>query len=292
MGKARLTYRREGERSLRYPESPADNEGREKSSLLSQVSTHIMQSWDTNMGCAHNIENSHLSSIKPKDRTRKHIKQSISRPSLADAIEDEEQGQEVGLVEMEDSEHVSQKSAIDEDYDDIRDEEHRMPPPDASGMPPPSRRIEIDWSSKMVGCQSNWLPETFHPPSFFTQKNNALSPSNNALSPSASYEMDESAAGTEGGSVGGSSLCQVFAQDQIGDGITVPVSSPQNAHQGLTQMPSWDRSMRSKSPLSICSDSSVQEIASITSKPNSTGDRSSQLKASPIARAKNYRMKE
>jgi len=288
--KARLSYRRDDEASL-HPASPAYDNGRQRSSIFSQVATNIMGSWDTNMGCATSIENSILSSISPTDIRRKYIKQKVPRPSLADAIEDEEQGQEVGLVEMEDSDHVSQKATIDE-YDDIRDEEHRMPPPNTTGMPPPSRRIEIDWPSKMVGCQSNWLPETFNPPSFFAQKNSAISPSNNALSPSASYEMDESAAGTEGGSVGGSSLCQVFAQDQIGDGNTLPVSSPSVAHQGLTQMPSWERSVRSKSPLSICSDSSVQEIATITSKGNSTGDMPSHLKASPIARAKNYGKKE
>jgi len=160
-----------------------------------------------------------------------------------------------------------------------------MPPPDATGMPPPSRRIEIDWSSRMVGCQSNWLPESFNPPSFFVQKNNPLSPS-------ASYEMDESAAGTEGGSVGGTSLCQVFAQDQIADGSTVPISSAPGVNQELTQIPSWERGVRSKSPSTIYSDSSVQDTIAATSKGSSTGDKPPHIMAPLTSPAKNYEMKE
>jgi hypothetical protein len=88
--------------------------------------------------------------------------------SLADAMEDEE-GQEVELVDMMNFDDADDLVSVD---DDIRDDEHRVPPPetDKNSMPPPPRRIEIDWPSKMLGCQSNWLPETFNAPSFFGKK--------------------------------------------------------------------------------------------------------------------------
>lgn len=184
-------------------------------------------------------------------------------PSLADAMEDEE-GQEVELMDMmeyedDDDDHhhpdeLVDVHDIDDDDDDIRDDEHRMPPPESNNMPPPPRRIEIDWPSKMVGCQSNWLPETFNTPAFFNQKVNPLSPS-------ASLEMDVSAVGTEGisctDSIGGASLCQVFSHDQLEDEAELadplsPMDQPELSH-----MPSWERSVRSKSPSTICSDPSI-----------------------------------
>ena len=123
-------------------------------------------------------------------------------------------------------------------------------------MPPPPRRIEIDWPSKMLGCQSNWLPETFHAPSFFSKTN--------PLSPSTSLDMDTSAAGIEGisvtGSIGGASLCQVFSHDEL-DGCVEP-DSPLNEEQGLSQVPSWERSVRSKSPSTVCSEPSVVATSS------------------------------
>mmetsp|Transcript_30278 Transcript_30278/g.50034 ORF Transcript_30278/g.50034 Transcript_30278/m.50034 type:complete len:215 (-) Transcript_30278:52-696(-) len=171
--------------------------------------------------------------------------------SLADEMEDEE-GQEVELMDMMDYDHPDELVDIEDEIDEIRDDEHRMPPPEANNMPPPPRRIEIDWPSKMAGCQSNWLPETFNPPSFFNQKANPLSPS-------ASLEMDESAVGTEGisctDSIGGGSLCQVFSHDQLAADEVAPLSPL--GQPELSQMPSWERSLRSKSPSTICSEPSI-----------------------------------
>jgi hypothetical protein len=178
--------------------------------------------------------------------------------SLADAmddVDDDEEGQEVQLVNdddvMMDFEHPDDLVPLDDD--EIREvNDHRMPPPDSDAMPPPPPRrvIEIDWPSRMLGCQM--FPETFDTPSFFGKKN---------LSPSASLEMDASAVGTEGfscaESVGGASLCQVFSHDQLEAGAAVgeakedvaPISPGGGLGQGvLTQVPSWERSVRSKSP--------------------------------------------
>jgi len=270
-----------------HPGSPETYQhGGQSVSLLSQVANHIMGSWDTSMACANSsIEGSLLSSTGSRHVKRSHKDHHHPmRSSLADAMEDEEQGQEVELVEMEECQRGPEKSTIEEEDDDIRDEEHRIPPPAATGMQSPSRRIEIDWSTKMTGCQSNWLPETFNPPSFFVQKDNPLSPS-------PSYEMDESAGGTEGGSVGGSSLCQVFVQDQIADGNNIPIFLA-GGNQVISQMPSWERSVRSKSPSTICSDSSVQDTKVTTSIGSSAGDRLFHTTGTLISQVKDYDMKE
>ena len=74
---------------------------------------------------------------------------------------------------------------------------------------------------------------------------------NNGISPVNSLEMDESAAGMEQGSVGGGSLCQVFDKDPNSLGGAEDVlPSPMNSRV-IAQIPSWERSMRSKSPLSF-----------------------------------------
>ena len=237
-----------------HHEADPYQDGEQPSSMLSQVANHILGSWDTSMVCTSNGAEEPMMMIPPVACTSS-IDQTPPPASLADAMEDEE-GQEIELVDMMDFEDPDPDELIAlEDDDDIRDDEHRMPPPDADNMPPPPRRIQIDWPSKMIGCQSNWLPETFNAPSFFSSKNN-----HNPLSPSASLDMDTSAVGTEGismtGSIGGASLCQVFSHDELEDDDEVAPMS-RVSQQSLSQMPSWDRSVRSKSPSTICSDPSI-----------------------------------
>lgn len=225
-------------------------DGEQQSSLFSQVTSHILGSWDTSMVCASGADETMLvghGQIPPEDASiYSHNPPPVS---LADAMEDEG-GQEVELVDMMDFDEVNDMASVD---DDIRDDERRMPPPDTDdNMPPPPRRIEIDWPSKMLGCQANWLPETFNPPSFFSKSN--------PLSPSASLDMDTSAIGIEGisinGSIGGASLCQVFSHDPLDD---ANLDSPTNEQQGLSHMPSWERSVRSKSPSTVCSEPSITD---------------------------------
>jgi hypothetical protein len=145
-----------------------------------------------------------------------------------------EEGQEVELVEM-----MSFDDPIIEEDDDIREDESKTMPP------PQDRRVEIDWPSRVGGCHT-WLPEA---PSFF-------SASDNPLSPSISMEMDQSAIYSCGGSIGGGSLCQVFANDPMLAGST---GTPQLDHKTLNQIPSWERSFRSRSPSqsTICSNMSA-----------------------------------
>lgn len=197
--------------------------------------------------------------------------------SLADAMDDDDEGQEVELAEMMDYEEDQMHSG---NADEVReDPEHNLMPPPGNMGPPPPRRIEIDWPSKMMGCQSNWFPETFNNnQGFFEKKNHLESPSpsldmdygppgffekKNLLSPSASLEMDGSAIHTEttegiscNESLGGASLVQVFSHDQENGGEE-ECKEPDSPAGGISQMSSWERSVRSKSPSTICSDHSV-----------------------------------
>lgn len=108
-------------------------------------------------------------------------------------------------------------------------------PHDETSMPSPSPRVQIDWSSRMGSCHS-WIPDTMN--TGWANSNNSLSESTHAgISSVNSLDMDTS--GNQG-SVGGASLCQIFEQDE-------------SIQRALREVPSWERSMRSKSPLSIAS---------------------------------------
>jgi hypothetical protein len=113
---------------------------------------------------------------------------------------------------------------------------------DESSMPPPEPRFQIDWPSR-VGCNSWIIPETIgDAASFFGTATRRGSIYSNGISSVNSLEMDGSTNEhlSCAGSVGGGSLCNVF--DPHAD---------ENMNRALTQVPSWERSMRSKSPLSI-----------------------------------------
>jgi hypothetical protein len=187
-----------------------DDDDDRNNSLLSQVASHIIGSWDTPIPCAAG-SNDDLT-IQPAPHTGM------------------DEGQEVELVEM-----MSFEDPIIEEEDDIREDE-------TPSMPPPqNRHVEIDWPSRVGSCHS-WLPEA---PSFFSAIND------NPLSPSASADMmDHSAVYSCAGSIGGASLCQVFAHDAIHDSP----GTPQLDHKTLNQIPSWERSFRSNS--TVCSDMS------------------------------------
>ena len=197
-----------------------DDDDDRNNSLLSQVASHIIGSWDTPIPCA----------VGSKDDL---AIQAVNHAGM-------DEGQEVELVEM-----MSFEDPIIEEEDDIReDETHSMPPPE-------NRYVEIDWPSRVGGCHS-WLPEAS---SFFSGIHD------NPLSPSASADMDHSAVYSCAGSIGGASLCQVFAHDAIHDSP----GTPQLDHKSLNQIPSWERSFRSRSP-SACSemsrDSSLRSMGS------------------------------
>ena len=220
----------------------------EHPSLLSQFATNFLGSWDGMGVCANDSRDGnhdgsmwtlHRGSV---DSTNQHAAE-VSREEEYGATEE---GQEVELLEMMDCD--DEIAGPDDQMMDM-DDEARTPPP------APPRRIEIDWPSKMMGCQTQWLPDTFDPPSFFSPRNDEV----NSLAQSASLEMEQSAVGTEGfstnGSIGGGSLCRVFTHDQIeADANAELPMSPVGSfnHHMLGPIPSWERSFRSSS--TVCSE--------------------------------------
>jgi hypothetical protein len=113
---------------------------------------------------------------------------------------------------------------------------------DESSMPPPEPRFQIDWPSRVGSCHSWMIPETMGDAASFFGTSTRRGSYSNGISSVNSLEMDGSTNEHLSctGSVGGGSLCNVF--DPHADEIM---------HRALQQVPSWERSMRSKSPLSI-----------------------------------------
>jgi hypothetical protein len=177
-----------------------------------------------------------------------------------------EEGQEVELVEM-----MSFDYPIIEEDDDIREDESKTMPP------PQDRRVEIDWPSRVGSCHT-WLPEA---PSFF-------STNDNPLSQAPSMDMDHSAIHSFGGSIGGGSLCQVFANDAMLGGST---GASQLDHKTLNQIPSWERSFRSRSPSqsTICSnmsgDSDLKSMGSESGRSGDLGNRGGHISPLPLNRS-------
>jgi hypothetical protein len=209
----------------------------EHPSLLSQFAANFLGSWDGMGVCANSTDGHHDGMILPHRGSADTFQPQVTEVRREEAYGATEESQEVELLEMMDCDD-------DDRIMDIDDEE-RTPPP------APQRHIQIDWPSKMLGCQSQWLPDTFDPPSIFTHRNEEV----NSLVHSASLEMEHSAIGMEGfstnGSLGGGSLCRVFTQDQI-DAYAAYAERPLSPvgsfnHHALDPIPSWERSFRSGS---------------------------------------------
>lgn len=206
--------------------------GDESNSLLTQVANHILNpwgSWDPNRPNQNEEEGPTSGGFPVPVANDPQTASSGHNPDgslKAVDGEDSTEGQEVQLR-------------------DARDE---------ACMPPPERRVEIDWPSRVGSCHNWIIPETLGAgaASLFGNSRGSLSAlQNNGISPVNSLEMDGSTTGMEQGSVGGGSLCQVFDKDpnSLG-GAEDALPSPLNPRV-ISQIPSWERSMRSKSPLSF-----------------------------------------
>jgi hypothetical protein len=124
-------------------------------------------------------------------------------------------------------------------------------PQNETSMPPPSPRVQIDWQAKTANNSQSWIPESFNTTwTSAPHGNHSLGGSNSnvgvGISPVNSLDMDGS---NNNISVGGGSLCHLFDQDE-------------SLQRALREVPSWERSMRSKSPLSLGSmeDSDISMI--------------------------------
>jgi hypothetical protein len=212
------------------------------SSLLSQVANHILgtlgSSWDTNAVYKPDTGDSSSTGFSRPTPDRQRSTRNNNNSGAISKVDPE--GQEVGIM-------------------DFRDE---------SSMPPPEPRADIDWPSRVGSCHTWMLPETIGAGaaalfgtnggtngggSSTNTRGSFTNFQNFGISPVNSLEMDASATASHS-SVGGGSLCQVFDKDpnSIGHEET-GMHSPM--HYGIIhQVPSWERSMRSKSPLSMGSE--------------------------------------
>lgn len=200
-------------------------------SLMSQVANHILGNFGSWDGVVCGTDHTHDEKVPfPK-----------AHPSAFTQDTDmgvEWEGQEVQLV--------------DDKKDDERD---LMPPP----PPPPRRDLHTGASiafSSLGSCHS-WFPEQVGAAaSYFSGRDD-----------NGSMDMDYSAAGSIGftaenhslgESIGGGSLTRVFENE------TMP--SPHMTHRVLAQIPSWERSLRSRSPLSVGDDDDISLISKSSSK--------------------------
>lgn len=115
----------------------------------------------------------------------------------------------------------------------------------------------MDKQFSRVGTNS--IPESMPSSNFFGRKNGNISPTQ-------SLDMDESGNSNLSGhgSLGGGSLCNLFAEKDA--------SPDEIIHRVLQQAPSWERGMRSRSPLSMSDyieggDSMIRVRHSATEKP-------------------------
>jgi hypothetical protein len=198
------------------------------SSLLAQVANHILNPWGSWDTSKHNSVDDGAHRNHAPGQTRQQSVTSGHNPPQFEAQRDSP---------IIDGHEVQLRDVLDE-----------------LSMPPPEPRAEIDWPSRVGSCHT-WIPESLEAgaASFFgnSSRMGNLSTFQLGISPVNSMEMDASAAGTEqyscAGSVGGGSLCQVFDKDtQAVDMLPSPMN-----HRIIHQIPSWERSMRSRSPLSL-----------------------------------------
>lgn len=162
---------------------------------------------------SHNDQNNSLLS-----QVAHHILGSWDQPSTQGVVQAQPIAQQQQLLE----EQMQQDEEMEGEGLEVQLQEHR----DEHTTNPD---VQIDWPSRVGSCHS-WLPETLGAwtggPHHGMQEHTGISTVN-------SLEMDVS--GNQG-SLGGGSLCQLFEHDE-------------SLQRALREVPSWEKSMRSKSPL-------------------------------------------
>jgi hypothetical protein len=245
------------------PHSLESSEGH-NDSLMNQVANQLLVSfgsWDTSTFCGNNDSDD-----------RVPFPNSGSAPAAPHEEEEEMhvewEGQEVQLT------------AKDLDYNSVGSDE-RMPPPQLRQRQAPDMASSLGGFSSLGSCHS-WLPE---------QIGGAVSYFGGST---ASMDMDLHSAGnapehlstggteqfSTNGSLGGGSLTRVFEHEALPDDMPSAMT-PNMSHRNLSQIPSWERSVRSRSPLSVGSDdddeSLVSKTESVLSKNSDRGSVTSSL---------------
>jgi hypothetical protein len=214
-------------REMSYSPLHFEQNQESSSSLMSQAARHFL-------GSVGSWDNSNTALMDSSDGTfRVRIQEQMSGSSAAATGSELNDIQSQNLQEIQ---RVDSGEGQEVELMDVRDE---------SSMPPPKPRFQIDWSSRAV-------PESMGGSQLVNPVHKHRSMSKIGVSPSFNLEMDESANSHLSGNVslGGGSLCNLFNEKEP--------SPDEMIYRVLQQVPSWERSMRSRSPLSI---SSVDEEA-------------------------------
>lgn len=225
-----------------------DEDDEHTMSLMTQISNHILTSigsWDASaIVCGHDSTHGAAEDRLNFFRGSSSGHTDAAQDALGDYADDdmavEWEGQEVQLVDPTEESTAGQSSPA------------RMPPP--TERRPENTTSSIGLSS-LGSCHSGWLlaDQLGSAASLFSRNDNHQNTSAaNHYSTNGSHHsmtMDYHSAG--GGSLGGNSLTRVFENETLDEPFFASGSSPHMSHRALNQMPSWERSVRSRSPLSV-----------------------------------------
>ena len=259
-------------------EPHAMDEDVENRSLVASVTQHIfggMGSWDaTSILCG--VDNT---STDPDTQPMQFPSSRSGVTTTADEgdyMEEDDmniiwEGQEVQLMEEKN------------DHDSVASEDR---------MPPPPRQVHHHENHSLafssLGSCHSFMPEQFNDAasyfgSILSGPQGGAQHSNQDVQ--LEQQMDYSIQ-TEnfsaGGSLGGNSLTRVFEHDVMQDGAGM--ASPNMNQRGLNQVPSWERSFRSRSPLSVGSDDGddISLISKESSKMSGANSRDGGISVSPV----------
>jgi hypothetical protein len=264
---------------------PHNLDEEQNNSLMTQVANQILGSigsWDAgSILCGTDNSDRHDAPF-PRHHHHSHRSSSASASAsamagsgggaLADELEDdmavEWEGQEVQLLDP--------RSAAVPDCATSVASEDRMPPPSRGHHH--SAYVEqtsVGAFSSLGSCHS-WMPEQFGSvSSFFGGGATAGSRAGAENMEMDHYSAVHSTGGgttenySAAGSLGGNSLMRVFENESsVPDGhSSSSVQQYNNSRNSISQVPSWDRSFRSRSPLSV---ESSDDDASLMSKDDTT----------------------
>ena len=232
----------------------------QNSTLMDQVATQILGSigsWDAaSILCGNDAAEKPAPAFRVTSGPQDHDQQPHEQE---DEMAVEWEGQEVQLVDRTGNENEGSVAS-----------EERMPPPSRAV---PDQQSSVGYSSaafSSLGSCHSWLPEQFSTAaSYFSGRAEEVEggmdmegPISVADNQSGMMLGDHSAT-----SIGGASLTRVFENEAMPDAPTSMMPEQGNTGQRvLAAIPSWERSLRSKSPLSIESD---DEDVSLISKESS-----------------------
>lgn len=249
-------------------EPHAMDEDIENRSLMSSMASQILGSigsWDTtSILCG--MDNTDRDSV-PFPGSQSGTSAAVQDGELMeeDEMNVEWEGQEVQLMEKNDQDSVTS--------------EDRMPPPPRQVHHQENHSIAF---SSIGSCHS-WMPEQFNDAasSFFGSIRSGGPPEDTQMEQQMDYSTENFSAG---GSIGGNSLTRVFEHDVMPDGTGSAMGTPNMNQQSINRMSSWERTFRSRSPLSGGSDDAddISLMSKESSKMSAANSREGGISVSPV----------